>query len=565
MKYRSSLFIFVLIICLISGTQLFAQATESWYIRRTPPEPWTWAPILNSNITEMDEVFGIDEWHSAYFDDVDPLEAFGPISCFIFLEGGDDHADELNIFLSDNITLIEDWVFAGGSLFLNAAPNEGGNIDFGFGGVTLVYPSYTSTGTAVDLAHPIFNGPYTPVGSSWNGPYFGHSTIDGPDIIPLITNEVSNVVMAEKSWGAGKVIFGGMTVTAWHDPIPDAVNMRLNTMKYLASYAFLDFSYGEEIYCSYDTEIYFPIFSPGADTGTFSAEPTGLIIDGITGAIDIDASIPGTYSISNNFLGIGCKSDSAQTTIIIAEPAEANAGDDVTICKSDTVQLDGSGGEEYLWLPSIYLDNALSEDPYVEGPLSDMYYNLVITDINGCSDTDDVSVFLFPDPIIDAGEDQYILLGSYVMITANGGESYIWTPEESLSDATIFNPLSYATENTTYYVYGTDENGCTGMDSVHVILRDDAIIGIPNAFSPNSDGINDFFQAIAIGTVASFDLTIYNRWGKQVYQNNSDITKGWDGTFEAKIQPIGSYIYTFNALDGEGTSLNYQGNFTLVR
>ncbi len=565
MKYRFSIIIIVLINLAISSSQIFAQATESWYIRRTPPEPWTWAPILNTNITEMDEVFGVDEWHSAYFDDVDPIEAFGPSSCFIFLEGGDDHADELNAFLSDNISLIEDWVFAGGSLFLNAAPNEGGNIDFGFGGVTLIYPSFTNTGTGVDLTHPIFNGPYTPVGSSWNGTYFGHSTIDGPDIIPLITNEVSDVVMAEKSWGAGKVIFGGMTVTSWHDPAPDAVNMRLNIMKYLASYAFLDFSYGEDIFCSYDTEIYFPIFSPGADTGTFSAEPSGLVIDEITGAIDIDASLPGTYSVSNNFLGIGCKSDSAQTEITIVLPPVADAGEDVTICKGGTAQLDGSGGVEYLWVPPAYLDNELSEDPIAEGPLTEMYYNLIVTDINGCTDTDDVNVFLFPDPIIDAGEDQYILLGSYVMITASGGESYVWTPEESLSDPTIFNPLSYATENTTYYVYGTDENGCTGMDSVNVILRDDAIIGIPNAFSPNSDGINDFFQAIAIGTVASFDLVIYNRWGELVYQNNTDITKGWDGTFEDKLQPIGSYIYKFNAIDGEGTSLNYQGNFTLVR
>ncbi len=565
MNFRSSLFIFVLITLFISDQNLFAQATESWYIRRTPPEPWTWAPILNSNMTEMDEVFGVDEWHSAYFDEVDPIEAFGPSSCFIFLEGGDDHADELNVFLSDNITLIEDWVFAGGSLFLNAAPNEGGNIDFGFDGVTLIYPSFTSTGTAVDLAHPIFNGPYTPVGSSWNGPYFGHATIDGPDLIPLITNEFSAVVMAEKSWGAGKVIFGGMTVTAWHDPIPDAVNMRLNVMKYLASYAFLDFSYADDIFCSYDTEIYFPIFSPGADTGTFAAEPDGLVIDEITGAIDIDASLPGTYSISNNFLGIGCKSDSAQTTISIVEPPVADAGEDVTICRYGTTQLEGSGGETYVWVPSVYLDDEYSATPNVINPPNEMYYELVVTDINGCTDTDDVSVLLFPDPIIDAGEDQYILLGSYVMITASGGESYTWTPVESLSDPNIYNPLSYATENTTYYVYGTDENGCTGMDSVHVILRDDAIIGIPNAFSPNSDGINDFFQAIAIGTVASFDLTIYNRWGELVYQNNTDLTKGWDGKVEDKVQPIGSYIYKFKAIDGEGTPLNYQGNFTLVR
>lgn len=565
MKNRSPLFKFFFVCCIFGSSPLFGQATESWYIRRTPPEPWTWAPILNTNITEMDEVFGVDEWHSGYFDDVDVEEAFGPTTCFVFLEGGDDHASELNDFLVANIELIQDWVFAGGSLFLNAAPNEGGNIDFGFGGVTLVYPSFTSTGTAVDLTHPIFIGPYTPVGSSWNGPYFGHSTITGPDIISLITNEVSDIVMAEKSWGAGKVIFGGMTVTSWHDPAPEAVNMRLNIMKYLASYAFLDFSYGEDVFCSYDTEIYFPIFSPGADTGTFSSEPTGLIIDEITGAIDIDASVPGTYSISNNFLGIGCKSDSAQTEITISIPPIADAGEDVTICRYGNTQLEGSGGETYVWSPPVYLDDEYSATPNVENPPNEMFYQLVVTDINGCTDTDDVAVLLFPDPLIYAGEDQYILLGSFVMLTASGGENYSWTPEESLSDPTIYNPLSYATENTTYYVYGTDANGCVGVDSVNVILRDDAVIGIPNAFSPNSDGINDFFQAIAIGTVASFDLTIYNRWGEIIYENNTDISKGWDGTFENEIQPMGSYVYRFNAVDGLGTKLNYQGNLTLVR
>ena len=50
-----------------------------------------------------------------------------------------------------------------------------------------------------------------------------------------------------------------------------------------------------------------------------------------------------------------------------------------------------------------------------------------------------------------------------------------------------------------------------------------------------------------------------------MYQNNTDLTKGWDGKVEDKVQPIGSYIYKFKAIDGEGTPLNYQGNFTLVR
>lgn len=556
---------FLLIVSLLTCLEMFSQATESWYIRRVPPEPWTWAPILNTNITEMDEVFGVDDWNSGYFDDVDVEEAFGPSSCFVFIEGGDDHAIEMNDFLIANIEAIEDWVFGGGNLFLNAAPNYGTNVDFGFGGITLEYPSYTNTGTAVDLAHPIFNGPYTPVGSSWNGPYFGHATISGPDLISLIDSDMGGMVCAEKSWGAGKVIFGGMTVTGWHDPLLESTNMRKNIMKYLASYAFLDFSYGDSIFCSYQTEDIYPIFSPGADTGIFVSEPLGLVLDEITGAIDIDASAPGTYFISNNFEGIGCKSDSAQTSITIVEPPVADAGEDVTICRFSSIQLDANGGVEYEWFPSTYLDNTFSETPLAENIPSKMFYEVIATDIYGCSDTDGVWVYLFPDPLIDAGEDQFILLGSFVTINASGGIEYVWTPEESLSDPNIYNPLSYATENTTYYVTGTDLNGCIATDSVNVILRDDAVFGIPTAFSPNADGINDYFQTIALGTVISFDLTIYNRWGELVYQNNSDLTKGWDGTFNNQIQPMGSYVYQFIATDGIGQAFNYQGNFTLVR
>ncbi len=560
-NFTSALILFLLF---LQAAPAFTQATESWYIRRYPPEPWTWAPILNTNITEMDEVFGVDGWHSGYYDEVDPLEAFSALTCFVFIEGGDDHAIPMNDFLVANMPLIESWVEAGGSLFLNAAPNYGVNVDFGFNGVELIYPSYTSTGYAVDAAHPIFNGPYVPVGTSWNGNYFGHSIIDGPDLTPLIDDGFGNIVCAETAWGAGKVIFGGMTTTGWHDPLPEASNLRMNIFKYLASYAFLDFTYAQEIYCMEDEDP-FPIFAPGADTGTFVSEPPGLVIDAVTGLIDLSASIPGTYDISNIFEGIGCKSDSSQFTLTIATPPVADVLEDFSMCEGATVLLTSFGGVSYEWIPPTYLDDPFAQNPYLINPLTDMVYLVVVTDANGCHDTASVTMTLYENPVIDAGEDQYILLGSYVELDADGGVSYTWTPEESLSDPNIENPLSYATENTTYYVTGTDEHLCTGIDSVNVILRDDAVFGFPNAFSPNGDDVNDFFVPIAYGTVADFNLTIYNRWGEMIYENSSDVTKGWNGTFEEKEQPMGSYIYYFTATDGTGADFVYQGNVTLVR
>jgi len=554
-----------LILMLTQGNLLFSQATEAWYIRRDPPEPWTWAPILNTNITEMDEVFGEGVWHSGFYDDVDVTEAFGPTTCFVFIEGGDDHAIPMNDFLVANMTLIEDWVYAGGSLFLNAAPNYGVNVDFGFNGIELIYPDYAWDGQAIDPAHPIFNGPYIPVGTYWYGNYFGHAVLEGPDLVPLIEDPLSgHVVCAEKAWGAGKIIFGGMTTTGWHTPLPEASNLRMNIFKYLASYAFLDFSYAQDIYCLEDEDPY-PIFAVGADTGIFVAEPAGLDIDPITGLIDLSESLPGTYDITNLFEGIGCKSDSSQFTLTIAIPPVADVIEDFTMCRGDTIQLTSFGGVTYEWVPPTYLNDPFVQNPLLMNPLTDMVYLVIVSDINGCSDTAEVVVTLYDNPIIDAGEDQYILLGSYVELDASGGVTYSWTPEGTLSDPNISNPLSYATENTTYYVIGTDEHGCMGIDSVNVILREDAVFSFPNAFSPNSDGVNDEFLPIAYGTVVDFTINVYNRWGEMIYENLADITKGWDGTFEEKDQPMGSYIYYFTATDGTGQHFAYQGNITLVR
>ncbi len=307
---------------LLSAYSTFAQ-TEAWYIRRTPPEPWTWCPVLNTNITEMDNVFGVGGWNSGYFTTVDVTDAFGPDSKFVFLEGGDDHAIELKTFLTANITAIENWVYAGGSLFLNAAPNEGADISFGFGGVLLDYTPgyYASSVDASDPLHPIFAGPYTPTGLAWTGTSFTHAKVTGPCLIPLIEDSFAGFyAAAEKRWGAGVCIFGGMTVTGWHSPFTQARNLRQNILSYLYNFEGViasTFTYPDSIYCKTDPDP-FPIFEPGADTGTFTATPVGMVIDPETGEVDLSASAPGTYIITNGAV-IDCI-PAAFTMIIGAEP-----------------------------------------------------------------------------------------------------------------------------------------------------------------------------------------------------------------------------------------------------
>jgi gliding motility-associated-like protein len=90
---------------------------------------------------------------------------------------------------------------------------------------------------------------------------------------------------------------------------------------------------------------------------------------------------------------------------------------------------------------------------------------------------------------------------------------------------------------------------------------------MPNAFSPNKDGINDVFRPKSQGVIA-FAMQIYNRWGELLAQV-SDLRKGWDGTSKGQPQPIGTYVYVVQYIfwDSEGKMVvqDKKGTFTLIR
>ncbi len=209
--------------------------TDVWYLysNSTGGEPW----FTTSNTTAMNTAFGAEgtDWFRGFFETVNVAEVFGPTSCFVFMDGSDSHANELETFLATNIGAIEAWVSAGGKLLLNSAPNEGDGMSFGFGGTSLVYAYYTGTANAVDAGHPIFNGPYLPCGTSFSGSSFGHARITGTGLTNVMADAFapSNIVLAEKAWGSGWVMFGGMTTNNFHSPATNAANLRANIMEYL--------------------------------------------------------------------------------------------------------------------------------------------------------------------------------------------------------------------------------------------------------------------------------------------------------------------------------------------
>lgn len=196
----------------------------------------------------MNSVFGVGGWQDLQFDNpfLDPTSVFSTTNSFIFLEGGDDNANELEAFLQSNRNTVEDWVAAGGSLFVNAAPTEGNGMVIGFGAarVRLNYgaPQYFENNGVrpVDSSHPIFSGPFTPASRSFfDGNAFAHASITGTGLTNILVDRAADgsVHLAEMDFGLGHVIFGGMTPHNFHTPSFESWNLRRNILAYGAAQA----------------------------------------------------------------------------------------------------------------------------------------------------------------------------------------------------------------------------------------------------------------------------------------------------------------------------------------
>jgi gliding motility-associated-like protein len=111
----------------------------------------------------------------------------------------------------------------------------------------------------------------------------------------------------------------------------------------------------------------------------------------------------------------------------------------------------------------------------------------------------------------------------------------------------------------------TDSKGCKGSDSI--LLRSKECmegVYVPTAFSPNGDGRNDDFKAMAFGKIQGFELTVYNRWGEVIFKTN-DRLKGWDGKVAGTEQRTDVYVWTCRYhFEGEGEQVK-KGTVTLVR
>jgi gliding motility-associated-like protein len=280
-------------------------------------------------------------------------------------------------------------------------------------------------------------------------------------------------------------------------------------------------------------------------------------------------ALVGTYSVTLTATdSIRC---SAQYTTVVT----VDTNSQVTMAVSDTVLCGGNDAtftatyatEGNLGIRWIFGngDSSINANPVAYSYGSGGVYTVTaIALYRACENTSVTKVIhIYNHPEIDLGGDTGICPGSTPIIlidllnSSASGATWLWNTGQTSNNIAVGAPGVYKVTVTV--------NGCTASDSVSV--SSDCYMDVPNIFSPNGDGLNDYFyprQYLTKG-LTSFKMDIYNRWGELIFESASLDGRGWDGKFNAIDQPEGVYIYIIEGTFKDGRTEHHQGNITLLR
>jgi gliding motility-associated-like protein len=156
-----------------------------------------------------------------------------------------------------------------------------------------------------------------------------------------------------------------------------------------------------------------------------------------------------------------------------------------------------------------------------------------------------------------------IFTGQSVVLHTNGNGTIAWNPHSSLSCTACDEPTATPAVTTTYTATNYLTNGCQVSDQFTVVVLNDAVVMMPNAFTPNGDGLNDYYGPI--GKVPEgYRLQLFNRNGEIVFKSSS-IDQRWNGTYKGQLQPTSVFIYMIDYKDLQNKPHQQKGTFTLIR
>jgi gliding motility-associated-like protein len=213
----------------------------------------------------------------------------------------------------------------------------------------------------------------------------------------------------------------------------------------------------------------------------------------------------------------------------------------------------------FSWQPAAGLDNPNSPKPLAQ-PLISTVYTLTVSDGICPDNITTVKVSSFGPPDVYGGADTTIDEGATITLHGSGGVTYWWQPDYRIKYMSSANPDVWPITTTTYLLYCTDQHGCGASDEVTVNVIPGDMLHFYSAFTPNSDGDNDFFYIGNLEKYPDNNLKIYNRYGKMIYSaTNYDNT--WNGTYLGNLLPTGTYFYVLN----DGKDQLHKGTVTILR
>lgn len=274
----------------------------------------------------------------------------------------------------------------------------------------------------------------------------------------------------------------------------------------------------------------------------------------------------------------GC-SGSGNVTVVVRQPAfeQLHIVADSLLCANELpLSLPLSIAEtlpnsaQLLWQSLDTLDNANSLSPTLSCTQAQTV--AVSVQLNDACNTivyDSLQIQLAEPPSLTLTPNEATIdEGENITLTATGSFSTLqWQSNDPIDNPTALSIIVSPQESTSYIAIAQDANACAMLDTVQVNVIPfvpTQCYSLPNAFSPNNDGVNDEFHAIVYTPNSFVSLQIYNRFGEEIFSSKDSNAAGWDGTYKGLPQPMGVYVF-YLTLMCDGAPMVLKGNVTLVR
>ena len=283
-----------------------------------------------------------------------------------------------------------------------------------------------------------------------------------------------------------------------------------------------------------------------------------------------------TNSTAYTVLGVnafGCTNIDT-VNIAVIQPTLINASPSVQICQGQSVNLLATGANNYSWNNGATLNNNAIANPTATPTVTTSYRVIGYDGYNCFADTAFVLVAVGKIPTVKLGNDVVLATGTQLTLqstTTNGPiAQWSWTPSANLSCANCPAPIANIKKEITYTVKVTTAFGCTATDAITIkTFCQSTQVFIPNAFTPDNDGINDVLIVRGKGIASVKYFRIFNRWGELIFERNNfaanDVKFAWDGKIRGVVGPPDVFVYVAEVICESGETYVYKGNTSSLK